>query len=137
MRGTRLRLGKLQADRDDAVVGHRVRHELHRAERDRVVGARRVLDEIRGEIIRQRRAGVLRRDRQAVDFGERAERDIARHEEILDQRGVGRRLRRPLGKEAVERLHAVRRRQEIDVIALAHLRRPPPASARARRAPPA
>ena len=50
----RLRLGELQADRDDAVVGHRVRHELDRAERDRVVGPRRMLDEIRREVIRQR-----------------------------------------------------------------------------------
>ena len=50
----RLRLGELQADRDDAVVGHRVRDSFTGPSGIDVVGARRMLDEIGGEIIRQR-----------------------------------------------------------------------------------
>ena len=52
----RIGLGKLQADRDHAAVGDRVRHQHHRTEPDHVAGARRVLDEIAGEIVRERRS---------------------------------------------------------------------------------
>ena len=133
----RLRVRQLQADHDDAVVGHRMGHELHRAERNGVVRPRRVLDEIEREEVRERRLRVFRRNLQAVDLGQRAERGLARHEEILDQIGLGRRLRRPLGEETVERLHAVRRSEKIDVVAQRGRSQPPPAYGRGRRARPA
>ncbi len=131
-----LRLGELQADRDHAVVGHRMGHELDRPERDGVVRPRRVLDEIEREVIGERRLRVLGRNLEAVDFAERPERDLARHEEILDQIGVGGGRRRPFGEEAVERLHADRAAPGNKRDHPRGPARPPPGCGRGRHAPP-
>ena len=60
-------------------------------------------------------------ERDMDTIGERTERGLGGHKEVLDQGRIRRRLR-SLGKKPVERLDPVRRRQEIDVIALADLR---------------
>ena len=62
--------------------------------------------------------GLLRRDRQAVDLRKLAERVVAGHEEIAEQQRIRPRRRRHVDKEAVERLRPLRRRQQIDVVAL-------------------
>ncbi len=117
-----LRLGELQADRDHAVVHHRMGHELDRAERNGVVRPRRMLDEIEREVIGERRLRILGRNLEPVDFAERPERDLARHEEILDQVGVGAACGGRSAKKRSSACTPIGRRQEIDVIAFADLR---------------
>ena len=79
-----------------------------------------------GDEIGKRHRGLLRRDREAVDLRELAERVIAGHEEIAQQQRIRPRRRRHVDKEAVERLRPLGRRQQIDVVALLAAARPRP-----------
>ncbi len=69
------------------------------------------------EIISQRQPGLLLVHLHAVDLGQFAERVLAGHHKIAEQMRVGRRARRHVYKEAIQRLGLFRRRQQIDVIA--------------------
>ena len=70
------------------------------------------------DVSRKRNAGMLRRNRKPVDFGERAQRHLAANEEVSEQARIGRAGRGHVHKEAVERLRLFRRRKQINVIAL-------------------
>ena len=96
-----------------------MRQQGDRSERHDVALSRPPLDFL-GDVIGERHLGGLRRDRETVDLRQRAERDVAPHEEIAEQARIGRRRRRHVDEEAVERLRLLGRRQQIEVVALAH-----------------
>ena len=116
-------LGEPQADGDDAAVGDLAAPPARWRRAARCRPARGVRRSSLGEEVGEREPRAsLAAHRQPVDLGQRAERDVAGHEEVAEQARVGRGRRRHVDEEAVERLRLFRRRQQIDVVALAHRR---------------
>src|SRR5687768_4537409 len=62
-------------------------------------------------------AALLRLDRNAIDFREGPKGRVGGHEEIAQQARVGPGRRRQVGKETVERLRALGRGKEIEIVA--------------------
>src|SRR5207344_290898 len=72
-----------QTDAGDAATGHAMRHQRDRPKLHHVALLRPApafLDEVIGE----RHLGVLGRDHETIDLGERAERHVARYEEVAE-----------------------------------------------------
>src|SRR5712692_10913437 len=92
-RGQRLRrrlrgLRKIEPHSCNPAFGDAVHDKLNRAER-KAVADLRLMVQMGGEQVRERHRGVVGRDGETVNFAERAERDVARNEEIPNSRRSG------------------------------------------------
>src|SRR5262245_18079713 len=63
---------------------------------------------------------MIRGDLQSVNVRQRAERCRARHEKVAGQPWIGPDGRRHPDEETIERLRIYGRRQEVEIVALAH-----------------
>ena len=109
-------LRQAEAHHVDPAAGNRARHQGDRIKRQGRTFPGRVV-KVDVEIIRQRQPLLAGIDLDAVDSGELEQRVLAGHGEIAKQMRIGRRTRLHVDEEAIERLCALRWRQEIDVIA--------------------
>ncbi len=114
--GCFLVLRQPQSDDIDPAAADAARDEIDGVERQRRALLRRMI-EMNVEIIRQRQLRLRFIHRHAVDLGQFAERVLAGDHEVAEQMRIGRRARRHVDKEAIQRLGLFRRRQQIDVIA--------------------
>src|SRR5689334_407113 len=112
-------LGKTQAHRYHTAAAHLVRQQSNRAEFDDIASPC-LAAQLFAEIIRERYLDMVGGYLQSVYLRERSKCRGSRHKEIAEQPWIGRSGRRQVDEKTVERLRFFRRRQEIDVVALAH-----------------